>query len=118
MFLENVSELSRRSSKKVLVICDFQESEKCTEKVMREYCSVQNTMDRNNGKYICPSCSMMMRCGRNNPSCKYKNLDDHLMDVIDSEEKAYLLGWIASDGSLHENGCVYIAINTCDVGVL
>ena len=40
------------------------------------------------------------------------------MDVINSEEKAYLLGWIASDGSLREKGCVCITINTCDVDIL
>ena len=117
MFLENISELSRGSNKKVMVVCDFQESEACLVKVMRRYSNVQNTMDKNNGKYICCSC-YMMRGGRNHPSCKYKNLDDHLMDLIDTEAKAYLLGWIASDGSLNENGRVFIAINTCDVGVL
>ena len=75
-------------------------SESCLVKVMRRYSNVQNTMDRNNGKYICPLCSIMRKRGRNNPNCKYKNLDDHLMDVIDTEKKAYLLAWIASDGSL------------------
>jgi hypothetical protein len=61
---------------------------------------------------------MMRLRGRNHPNCKYKNLDDHLMDIIDSEEKAYFLGWIASDGSLKENGKIEISINTCDVDVL
>ena len=118
MFIEDVSELSRWSHKKIMVLCDFQESESCLEKVMRRYCSVQNNTDRNNGSYICFPCSRIMLSGRSNPGCKYKNLDDHLMDVIDSEAKAYLLGWIASDGSLRENGTVAIAINTCDVDVL
>lgn len=85
---------------------------------MRRYSNIQDNIDRNNGKYSCPSCSTMMLSGRNNPNCKYKNLDDHLMDVIDSEEKAYLLGWIASDGWLGENNQVAIAINKCDVSVL
>lgn len=41
--------------------------------------------------------------GRNNPNCQYKELDDNLMDVIDSKEKAYFLGWVASDGSIDKN---------------
>ena len=118
MFLENVSDLSRRSNKKVSVLCDFMLSESCLVKVMREYRYVHDTMDKNNGKYICPSCYMMRLRGRNHHSCKYKNLDDHLMDVIDSEGKAYFLGWVASDGSLNKNGQVSITINKCDVGVL
>ena len=118
MFLGDVSELSRWSNKKVMVVCDFQESEKCLVKVIRRYVDVRNNIDRNNGKFSCPSCSRMMQCGRNSPNCKYKNIDDHLMDVIDSEAKAYLLGWIASDGWLRENGTVAIAVNTCDVDVL
>ena len=39
------------------------------------------------------------------------------MDVIDSEAKAYLLGWIASDGSIRNNQIV-ICIRACDVGIL
>lgn len=42
--------------------------------------------------------------GRNNPNCKYSDLKDDFFSVIDSEEKAYLLGWIASDGSIRESG--------------
>ena len=118
MLLDDTSELSRWSNKKVSVVCDFQESKCCLGNVMRRYCNVQDNMDRNNGKYICPSCSRMIRSGRNHPRCKYKELDDHLMDLIDSEEKAYLLGWIASDGWLHENGTIGIGVNICDVGVL
>ena len=40
------------------------------------------------------------------------------MDVIDSEEKAYLLSWIAYDGWFTEDGITSIAVNTCNVGVL
>ena len=40
------------------------------------------------------------------------------MDVIDSEEKAYLLGWIASDGWLQGNRTIGIGVNIRDVDVL
>ena len=118
MFLDDISELSRWSHKEIIVVCDFRESESCLGHVIRRYSNVQDNIDRNNGKYSCLSCSKMMLSGRNHPRYKYKNLDDHLMDVIDSKAKAYFLGWIASDGWLRENGQVCIAINTCDVDVL
>jgi len=38
--------------------------------------------------------------GRNNPSCLYPSLDDKFFDKIDSPDKAYVLGWIASDGTI------------------
>lgn len=99
MFLEDTSGLSRGSHKQVSVVCDFQESKSCLVNVTRSYRDARDNMDRNNGSYICFQCSRFMKySGRNNPNCKYKALDDHLMDVIDSEVKAYLLGWIASDG--------------------
>jgi dUTP pyrophosphatase len=41
-----------------------------------------------------------MFMGRKNPNTKYKNLDDNFFKEIKSESKAYLLGWIASDGSI------------------
>ena len=59
---------------------------------MRKYHDVCNNMDKNSGKYICFQCSMFKHRGRNHHRCKYKKLDDHFMDIIDSEEKAYLLG--------------------------
>ena len=118
MFLEDISELSRWSHKQVSVVCDFQESELCLRKIRRMYMNVCITMDRNNGRYIRPFCLKMKLNGRNNPNCKYKDLDDHLMDIIDSSAKAYLLGWIAADGTISPNGNIGIAVNTCDVGVL
>jgi hypothetical protein len=38
--------------------------------------------------------------GRNNPSCLYPSLDDSFFEKIDSPNKAYVLGWIASDGTI------------------
>lgn len=118
MFLDNVSELLRTSDKKVSVVCDIQKSEKCLVKVIVRYYNALKNIDRNNGMYICRLRSMMKRCGRSNPNCKYKNLDDHLMDIINTEAKAYLLGWVASDGWLDENGIVGIGVDIRDVGVL
>lgn len=55
--------------------------------------------------------------GRNNPSCIYKNLNDCFLSEIDTEEKAYILGWIASDGSVTP-GAIVIEIHPQDIDVL
>jgi len=36
--------------------------------------------------------------------CIYKDVDDNFFSKIDTEEKAYLLGWIAADGSINKSG--------------
>jgi hypothetical protein len=46
MFLEDVYDLSRGSNKKVLVLCDFQESESCLGHVMRKYSDVLASMEK------------------------------------------------------------------------
>lgn len=55
--------------------------------------------------------------GRNNPNCKFKNINDTMFKVIDSEEKAYFLGWVASDGSI-KNSYITIEIHLKDFQVL
>ncbi|MBX3231512.1 MAG: hypothetical protein KIT84_24215 [Labilithrix sp.] len=55
---------------------------------------------------------MLESSGRNNP------LDDDFFATIDSDAKAYLLGWIASDGSIHKNGSISIYIHQKDAYVL
>lgn len=57
-----------------------------------------------------------MYMGRNNPNTKY-NLDDNFFKEIVSEDKAYLLGWIASDGTVSKNG-IQISINIKDIKCL
>lgn len=57
-----------------------------------------------------------MYMGRNNPNSKY-NLDDNFFKEVNNEEKAYLLGWIASDGSITPS-TITIAIHKKDVKCL
>ncbi len=52
--------------------------------------------------------------GRNNPNTKYFMIKDNMFKKIDSEEKAYLLGWIASDGSVSESGNITISVHNRD----
>lgn len=54
--------------------------------------------------------------GRNNPNTKY-NINDNFFETVDTEEKAYLLGWIASDGSVNK-GAISIYIDKNDIECL
>lgn len=58
----------------------------------------------------------IMYMGRNNPNSKY-NLDDNFFNEVKTDEKAYFLGWIASDGSIKESG-ISIAIHKKDKEIL
>lgn len=54
--------------------------------------------------------------GRNNPNTKY-NIDDNFFKKIETEAQAYLLGWIASDGSISKN-TIQISIDKKDIECL
>lgn len=58
-----------------------------------------------------------MYMGRKNPNTKYLKLDDNFFKNVDNEGKAYLLGWIASDGTVSLSS-VTIKINNKDVKCL
>jgi dUTP pyrophosphatase len=58
---------------------------------------------RRNGRYRCFACSRASYVGRGNPNAKYA-VDDNFFSTIDSELKAYLLGLIASDGTVRKSG--------------
>src|SRR5215510_9922951 len=103
---------------KIPVTCDLQVSSKCRKAWQVTRKTLKQTQARNNGKIICLYCSRASNfTGRTNPNCRYEGLDDHLFDDIDSEAKAYLLGWIASDGSIRK-GSITIAIHTDDTHTL
>lgn len=55
--------------------------------------------------------------GDSNPNKKYK-FDINWFKDIDTEEKAWVLGWIASDGSLHKGGEIAIQIQQGDLRIL
>ena len=77
---------------------------------------------KNKDKNICCSikCSNKLKeiiyMGENNPNFKYE-FDRDMFEKVDSEIKAYLLGWIASDGHVGESGFV-ISIKNIDVDCL
>jgi deoxyuridine 5'-triphosphate nucleotidohydrolase len=43
---------------------------------------------------------------------------DSFFETVDSEAKAYLLGWIASDGAINRNGTISIALHRRDAPML
>lgn len=91
----------RGSHRPVHVVCDFRSSPKCRGAWTIPERLAEETRRNNGGKIICVFCSRALKStGRRNPNCAYPTLDDAFFSDIDSEAKAYLLGWIASDGAI------------------
>ena len=86
--------------KKVLIECDFKISSKCKLQYTKVYKNVLKGRENNNGKDRCCYCfNTITKRGENNFNFKYLKNESFFKD-IDSELKAYLLGWVAGDGSL------------------
>lgn len=119
MFLSDVSKLSRQSHAKIKVKCQFESTDNCIGVKEIAYRDAMNNIERNDGKYICLHCSRFTKSmGENNPNCKYK-YDRDILETIDSEEKAYLLGWVASDGSISKDvWSITLAIDEIDIECL
>lgn len=120
----DLSKYSFGSNVKVEVICDFNITERCYSHNGESYVRIIQGVNRNridnNGKDICYYCSRRLKfSGRNNPNCKYTDLDDSFFKNIDTEFKAYLLGWIASDGHIHaKSNVIKIEISSRDIDIL
>lgn len=114
------SDIRTLSHDKVLVKCDYNISPKCKDEYYLEYRhALKFRKLRNDKKDICLYCSRALKStGRNNPNCKYKELNDNMFSCIDSEYKAYLLGLIASDGAIGTNNSCIIEIHERDYNLL
>lgn len=105
------------SHDKIECKCDANVSPKCVKVRYGERRYFALCRERNNGQYVCLYCSRQLKFrGRNNPNAKYP-LDDNLFQKIDSHAKAYLLGWIASDGTVRKAG-FSISIHKKDKNIL
>jgi len=110
--------ISRESHQIFDVFCDLQLSEKCRKNYKMQYREFIKVSNNNDDKLLCLPCSRALKAsGRNNPNTKYKSLDDNFFLEINSKEKAYLLGWIASDGHIGKRG-FKIAIHQKDIVIL
>ena len=108
----------RNSIHRVRACCELKASSKCLQHRIDEYREIVRTCERNEGKYVCQQCyNITKKMGRNNPNCKYA-LDDNFLRDIDTEFKAYLLGWIGSDGGFAPNGSIIITLHEMDVLIL
>lgn len=113
-----LSETNKYSHKIYTVSCDYHISDKCRKIYSMEFRQYVKLTTNNNGKLPCIFCSRTLKfSNRNNPNTKYKSLNDHFFNKIDTVEKAYLLGWIASDGHIGKRG-FKIAIHQKDIKIL
>lgn len=55
---------------------------------------------------------------RNNNFYKCKKIDETYFDNIDTEEKAYILGFIYADGCLTKGNVLSIKLSECDIDIL
>jgi hypothetical protein len=101
----------------ILVICESKISDKCKESYFISKSNAKKIKNTNNGAIICRYCSFVLKySGRNNPNTKYL-IDDNFFSNISTVEKAYLLGWIASDGHVGKFGFT-ITIHGNDIDCL
>lgn len=92
---------------KVLCECDYQISEKCRKIYYIQGFHLKSILAANR-KIACLYCTRRLFSGRNGTNSRYQ-LDDNFFENIDTEEKAYILGWIASDGNVRKSGfCIKI----------
>jgi dUTP pyrophosphatase len=118
MILDNLpKDIAEGSHKIFRVSCDSGKHPKCLGIIDREYRIIYKQRQRTGGKDFCKFCQKREEfSGRNNPNTRYY-FNDNYLENIDTPEKAYLLGWIASDGSIWQNS-VSIFIKEIDVDTL
>jgi dUTP pyrophosphatase len=92
-------------------------SDKCVKSNVLAFRDIEDNRSRNGGSYVCFFCSRKKFMGRNNPNCKYSSIQDDFFCDVNTSDKAYLLGWIASDGTVTKNGFT-IAIHEKDIECL
>jgi deoxyuridine 5'-triphosphate nucleotidohydrolase len=104
-------------NERVTVQCDFQISKKCVDRHNISERAYQKNIARNAGQYICLQCSRTLKfSGRNNPNTKY-DVPDFFFSDIENEFKAYILGFIASDGYVNLSG-FSISIHERDIDII
>lgn len=90
--------------KSVLIECDFKLSDKCKGIYKKIYKNILKCRENNNGKDRCIYCfNSSTKIGKDNYNFKY-NKNENYFENIDSELKAYLLGFIAGDGCIKKDG--------------
>jgi dUTP pyrophosphatase len=109
LYTDVFTSLTKGSHKRVKIECHL-----CEKVYNRVFKDIIKNQERNNGNFTCFTCSRSKFNGRGNPNCKYKTLDDNFFQKINTEQKAYVLGWIASDGHIGMNNTISIGIHEKD----
>lgn len=113
----DIGEISDGSHKEVTLSCDSMRNEKCLRIFTREWRTRVKQQKRIGNRDFCKFCQKTEEySGRGNPNTKYF-FDEDFLSVIDTPEKAWLLGWIGSDGSI-DSSTVTISIRDYDADVL
>lgn len=106
-----------KKEEKIVVECDFKVSPKCLGQYLKLYKNILKGRENNNGKDRCHYCAnSLTKTGKNNFNFKYEKNEDFFQE-IDSELKAYLLGWVAGDGCLKKDG-LFLEIHKNDIEIL
>ena len=102
---EDVSQLSKGSSQVITIHCRHQLVPECRGATRYAYDQVVRMITKGSEfTYRCLPCTLRADFyGRTAPGAKYEFDNDYFAE-IDSEAKAYLLGWIASDGHIRRGG--------------
>jgi deoxyuridine 5'-triphosphate nucleotidohydrolase len=101
-----------------LVTCESQASDGCRKTYQVSLRAEAKNRKHNSDAFICLPCSQVVNnSARRNPNARNRALDDDFFREIDSEAKAYLLGWVASDGSI-TRGTIAIHIHRKDAAVV
>jgi len=114
---DKYNELSPGSHAHIKLKCDSGKNTKCLNIFTREKRTIVKQRARTADRDFCKFCQKTEEySGRGNPNTKYF-FDDNFLSNIDTPDKAYLLGWIASDGSIRETG-ICVVIRDYDIEVL
>lgn len=114
MLLSKHNKLTNKT--KVILSCDFAVSPNCKKVWSTNYRVCKKTR-LNRGKDCCLKCAIKLsNSGQNNPAFKYPK-NEKFFDLINSEIKAYLLGWVASDGSIR-NRTLHVELHKQDISIL
>lgn len=101
------------SALRVEVVCDLGTSPGCRGTYVLSPRGVAKARAHNSGKVVCLPCSRFTKSsGRLNGNARYA-VDDGSFAAVDTDLKAYLLGWIASDGAI-QPGAIAIYVHPKD----
>lgn len=117
MIKSDISNVINKQKHIVSLECDFKVSKNCKKKWKTSFRTVMKTRSNNNGKDCCNICaSKIKNSGDKNPAFKHPK-NEKYFEKINSEIKAYLLGWIASDGCIGKKA-FFVEIHKKDIKIL